>query len=127
MDDTSETVWQQAKDLLQHHQKKDKGDQTPIDALNRLFHEAAPDAKSIRLSEMNCGIVSESWTTKMLAGLHRRHVRATPSVEGCSILVVRWQCNQYLIDGSNRVNKWVNESNASNHDVLVIVVVETAS
>src|SRR5437762_13334362 len=108
MDAASETLWGQAKDLLRHHQKKKTGDHTPIDALNRLFHEAAPKAKSIRLNEVNCSIVSESWSTEMLAGLHRKHDRATPKDEDCPILVVRWRCKQYLIDGGNRINKWVN-------------------
>ena len=63
--ENDEALWNQAKELLRHHHQK-SGDPTPVDALNRLFHEAAPEAKSICLSEANCRIVSESWSTEKL-------------------------------------------------------------
>ena len=118
------TLWNRAMELLRHHQKS--GDPTPVDALNRLFQEAAPKAKAIRLSEASCRIASETWSTEQLSLLRRRHDRANPKDEACPILLVHWRGNHYLIDGGNRINKWVNENHEGGHAVLVIRVVEEA-
>ncbi|HEY2786344.1 MAG TPA: hypothetical protein VGJ05_15360 [Fimbriiglobus sp.] len=123
--ENDDALWNRAKELLRHHQKSD--DPTPVDALNRLLHEAAPEASSIRLSEANCRIVLESWLMKKLAGLRRRHDRATPKDEGCPILVVCWRGKQYLIDGGNRINKWVKEKNEGSHAVLVMMLAEEST
>jgi hypothetical protein len=122
--ENGDALWNQAEDLLRHHQKS--SDATPLDALNRLFHEAAPKAKAIRLSNANCRIASESWSTEKLSGLYRRHDRANPKDEACPILLVRWRSNHYLIDGANRINKWLKENKEGEHAVLVIVVADKA-
>ena len=117
-----EALWDRTEELLRYHQKK--SDPTPVDALNRLFHEAASKARSIRLSKANCRVMSESWSTGRLAGLYRRHDQANPDHEECPVLVVCWREKHYLIDGANRINKWVKEQNEDSHAVLVIVLAE---
>jgi hypothetical protein len=112
------SLWEEVNHMLSFHQKKN--DPTPMDALNRLFHEAAPGSKSVRLHEDNCRISTDTRTTKELSLLKRRHKEADPDDESCPVLLVKYNTYDFLIDGCNRVNKWVKENNLDDHNAIVI-------
>ena len=120
MEDVStRAVWEQLYCLLQHHQKKGR-DNSPNDVLNRLFHEYVPQAKQFRLNEQNCYLSMEVWSTTDLANVTRRHDRREPREENCPVVVLLYGTQSYMIDGNNRVNRWVTNNKSSHHNVVVV-------
>jgi hypothetical protein len=95
-------------------------DATPQDVLNRLVHEAIPETWRLRFNVTNCIIRECSWSTAALDTLERRHSKDAPRQEEAPIIAFVYEGRARLIDGNNRVNKWVRERNANNHTVLLI-------
>lgn len=111
-------LWELAYSCLEHHRKSNDG--TANDALNRLVREYVPAARDVRLGEENCSIREESWTNDQLAQVARRHSRANPKHEAGPLLVVVYNGVGYLVDGNNRVNKWIAQQDIGFHPVLII-------
>jgi hypothetical protein len=108
-------LWKRVLEALDFHKKK----HTPIHALNRLFHEHREDLPGVQLNNTTCNLSCDSRSTEQLSQF-KRHTRCNPADETYPILVVRYEDTEYLIDGGNRINKWVNAKDTNLHDVIVI-------
>lgn len=120
MDTTQETLWKEASEILRHHQKTQ--DKTPIDALNRLFGEHFPAYLKIpHLNEDTVKLRKESRKIGDLKKVIRRDcLTKGPNNTDVSVVLVKWDKNEYLVDGRRRTNLWAAESNAELHPVIVI-------
>lgn len=119
---TQEELWKEVSDILRHHQKtKDK---TPIDALNRLFGEYFPASINIpHLDERTTNLRKESRTLEELKKVIRRDcLTKGPNQVDISVVLVKWDKNEYLVDGRRRTNQWAGEGNAEAHPVIVIQI-----
>ncbi len=63
----------------------------------------------------------EQWTTLELSEPRRGHNRTTPSYSGQPIILVfiKGEVIPGLIDGTNRINRWIVEENNDEHDVNI--------
>ena len=122
----NEHLWNELCECLKWHNKPGK---TSIDTLNRLFVEQR--SKCVRcntvnhviLTKSNSGAAKENWTTRQLTERlipTMRHDRKTPKCEHGPIVVVSLPDHYHIIDGSNRVNKWISANVNGLHEVLVV-------
>lgn len=115
------TLWQWLERVLAHHRKS--RDATAIDTLNRLFKEQLrrDGATTIpRLERETCSIRKESWNPEELRRLIVWHPKKCPRSENDPVVAVEYGGKHYMVDGSNRANKWRAESDPGEHEVIVI-------
>ena len=119
-DATQSELWSEVSNTLRHHQKKQ--DETPIDALNRLFREYFPTHLKIPLlNESTTRLQKESRTINELKKVIRRDcLTKGPDKIDVSVVLVKWCQNEYLVDGRRRTNLWAGEGSDDPHPVIVI-------
>ena len=100
---------------MRHHQKT--WDATPLDALNRIFHESSPEPA---ISEHSCDISKVSLTAAELKSLRVAHSRIKPYRSTDPIVVVRWRGVTYVVDGNRRVNTARSSPGNEGLDAIVI-------
>lgn len=111
-------------ELLKWH---NKGSDSCIDTLNRLWRKhsdvvsmSAEERMALPfLSEDMLGVRAELWPLKHLLELKRSHTRDVPQFFS-PIVVLRWFNQNFLLDGTTRVNFWAKHGNTGPHAVLVI-------
>ena len=115
-------LWNEVSEILRHHQKT--SDKTPTDALNRLFSEYFPTNINIpRLNVKTTDLRKESRTLDKLKKVIRRDcLTKGPNKLDISVVLVKWDKNEYLIDGRRRTNQWAGEGNMKSHPVIVIQI-----
>lgn len=118
-DALDQVIWELLYCLLRHHQKIGR-DASASDVLDRLFHEYVPQAQHVRLTEENCHARMEAWFTDKLARVKRKHDGKEPRHENCPVVVLSYEGCDYLIDGNNRVNKWVEDNSQVSHNVVIV-------
>ncbi len=113
--------------LFAHHVKK-RVDATPLHAFNRVAAERA-GLQGINLpwiDEENATENLEKWPLKELVALPRKHDRNKPRSTGDPVIVVLYQNQKILVDGTTRINRWGIDGNGP-HDVLVVTVDDPAN
>lgn len=116
-------LWKEVSEILRHHQKQPK-DKTPIDALNRLFGEYFPRSINVpHLNDKTTNLRKERRTLDELKKVIRRDcLTKDPNQTDISVVVVKWDKNEYLVDGRRRTNQWAEEGNVEPHPVIVIQI-----
>ena len=103
-------------------------DRTVDAVLNRLFRESLNRSRRSRrgrrppLDLDKLEVLPETWDIERLGALDRPHEGAAPKCEDLPIIVVRWENVDYLVDGTNRINKWVADGRTEPAAVLAIIV-----
>ena len=103
------------------------GDRTPFDAFRRLLAKNinAPDWTGFDhypVEKHQIRSYREKRTTEELTELPRGHDNAAPKQQNCPIIIAIHEGQERLLDGNNRINLWINQGNADEHDVNVHIV-----
>lgn len=114
------TEWAEVKDQLWHHAHK-HDDSDPIRALNRILHEMARDCPEVN---------DEAWRAARMTlpiadtpELVRKHRKKAPRVSDRPPVLVRHRGSMYVVDGTNRINLWLEEGRKS----AEVIVLEQAA
>ena len=117
-------LWDQVWDILGYHAK---GQATPQETLLRLIdeqfqvHLRQPIPADLAIEAMKPR--REGWTTSDLDKLRRKRERT--GVQGDRsqpIVVLRWSGQDFLIDGTRRINERVAQQVEGTHPVIVLSV-----
>lgn len=117
-------LWEELYEVLRHHNISGASCQ---DTLNRLFrkipHLSERNDLPI-LSEQTVRVSKESWNIGNLRKLiTEKHITDNiPSKTEPPVVVIRWQNDDYLIDGRRRINQWMRIGKDGTHVVLLIEV-----
>ena len=103
-----------------------KGTDTDQQTLNRLFRKAlAPEGKTDLplLTPETVQISKRPWPVAKLKELLTKvhHTELKPKNTEGSVVVLRWQNKNHLLDGRRRINCWIRSSDASSHQVLLVL------
>ena len=114
MSDT-DALWERVRAAFGYHQIKGI-DKTPQAALNRIA------AKCIHVSfdPSNCTVHEEFLSLDDLRQLKRYHDKDRPLREDDPIVVLVYQGQRFVIDGNQRVNKWLKEGSTERRSALII-------
>ena len=110
----------EVKELIDHHTKIDRG-HTVDDTLFRLFYERGYSFPALKFDTMKIERVQRD--TEWLNQLDRWHEREKDidaEHELRPIVVVQYQGTFYLIDGNNRVTKWLRENSTKPRKVFIL-------
>ena len=97
-----------------------KKDESHAETLNRLVNERFNGLPALELNTRTCSIREDVWATECLRALEPKHARADPKRDGGVIIVVECRGRKLLVDGNNRVNRWLREGSRASHRLLVI-------
>ena len=113
----AEVLWSQIHAAFKAHQIP-RIDQTPQMAMDLIA------AKCIGLSfnPDNCDVNEVMLSLDDLKQLKRYHKEANPKRDGDAIVVLVHDGYQFVIDGNKRVNKWVNDEDATPRRALIVKV-----
>ena len=113
-------------DCLRSHLHGKWGDRSPLDVFNRLL------AKSIRppgwtpnthanVQREQIASRKEKWTTAALSELTRGHNSQVGVDVPWPIILAEYE-GMRVLDGNHRINRWVELSDARDHDVYIHTV-----
>ena len=116
-------LWTQVHGAFKAHQIAPT-DRTPQIAMNRIAAKCIglsliPDCGEF-FSQDNCDVYEEVLSLDDLKRLKRYHTRANPLLNGDPIIVLLYGEDRYVIDGNNRVNKWVNDEDPTPRRALIV-------
>ena len=111
-------LWRLAYSSLEHHRKAK--DHSANAVLNRLVNERFPSGPRLELNETTCVVSEHEYSTRELESFEKWHDRDTPARDGGSIVIVECRGRHLLIDGNNRVNRWIQENSSDLHNAIVI-------
>lgn len=97
-----------------------KRDDSRAETLNRLANERFDGMSALELNARTCSIREEVWATELFREVEPKHAGADPKRDGGVIIVVECRGRKLLVDGNNRVNRWLKEGSRDSHRVLVI-------
>ena len=100
---------------------KPKASESARQCLNRLVRERIAN-KALEVNEKTAVIQKDLWPTENLRILKRWHERTNNIDDPRPIVVVQYRDEMLLIDGNNRVNRWLSDSQISEHSVLLITL-----
>jgi hypothetical protein len=115
---SADDLWRLVYSSLEHHRKAK--DPSAHAVLNRLVNERFPSGPRLELNDTTCAIGEHEYSTRELEGFERWHKRDTPASDGGSIVVAQCRGRNLVIDGNNRVNRWIRESSRDLHHAIVI-------
>jgi len=123
-------LWRQVEEAMSHHRKEKAGDITGMDALNRFWKTKVAEDGDIdappHIGETTCAIRTETWNTKKLSEKigYIRHKGAAPKQDDGALIGIDWKEKIFLIDGANRLNRWVENNDTAVHEIILISVNE---
>ena len=94
-----------------------------VSELNRLLRKWFPAAPEAYISEEH-SVLQQKWLTpqELDSQLRRGHARAAPRrVNGIPLLAVQYEGGIYMLDGTNRINGWLQSGDTELHEVIIIV------
>jgi len=125
-----DAVFQQTLECLRYHCHPKWGDRNAVDVFNRLL------AKNIRpvgwtrnthldIQQDQIASRQEQWPTSDLARLRRSHDRQSPLSSDAPIVLAEYMGVVHLLDGHNRINRWVSEGDNRTHLVNIHAITGT--
>ena len=115
-------LWKRIEAIFEWHQKPEK-DTSSIQALNRLAQEQVQSHDLPPLAPLtdktSFSVLAASWPINELAKLPRRHARTKPAYDAGPVVVLQ-HYGYWLLDGNNRINKWISENSTIPHEVLIV-------
>ena len=91
-------------------------DRTPQMAMDRI----AAKCIGFSFSPDNCEVDEEVLSLDNLKQLKRYHKEANPARNDEPIIVLVYDGDRFVIDGNKRVNKWVNDEDATSRRALIV-------
>ena len=91
-----------------------------VSEVNRLLRKWVHDLPQNYFNEENSTIRCEWLTTKELTIFTRGHDRATPRRTNGPILVAEYRGTSYMLDGTNRINRWLKDGSAEKHEAIIL-------
>lgn len=120
-------VLEQSLQMLRHHYHPEWGDRSLMDVFNRLLSKnirqpgwKRTDHMDVRIGQIRS--FRDQRSTAELTQFPRTHDRDKPIKEDCPIIVVVYAGQDRLLDGTTRINYWVNTGNSDLHDLNVHVI-----
>jgi hypothetical protein len=123
MSDSPE-LWRRVHAAFEGHSRNDPSTQA---GLERIAKKCLGLTERRPFNQTNCTIRAEVFHPEQLASLVRYHDRTKPQREGQAIVVLEYQGRRFVIDGNNRVNKWVAEKRLEPFEAIVIAANEGAA
>jgi hypothetical protein len=115
---SADDLWQIVYARLEHPRKAK--DHSANAVLNRLVNERFPSGPPLELNQTTCSIGEHEYSTRELEAFERWHKRDTPASDAGSIVVAQCRGRSFVIDGNNRVNRWIRENSRDLHRAIVI-------
>ena len=124
---TGDEILDETLAWLQGHFIPRWGDREYFDPFNRLLAKAirAPgwkDGDHMDVTPDQITSRRETRTTSELGNFTRGHERRKPARQECPIIVAEYQGVEYLLDGNNRINLWIDQEDTREHPVNVHVI-----
>jgi len=91
-----------------------------ISEVNRLLAKWINGLPPNYLNETNCAIRREWLPTEELLKFTRGHSRNNPRKTDGPLLVAEYRGTSYMLDGTNRINRWLQDGNAEKHEVIIL-------
>ena len=88
--------------------------------LKKLVNERFGRAGGIEVNEQDWSIRTEVVSMDRIKDFERKHNRASPRQFDGPLVAAEFRACQFLIDGTNRVNRWLLERSSREHEVLII-------
>lgn len=120
----SSELWQRVYAAFERHSHKDPSTHA---GLERIAKKCLGLAETKPFNPTNCAIRSERLLAEQLVPLVRYHARMNPRRDGGAIVVLEYQGHAFVIDGNNRVNKWVADKQPGPFEAIVITPHEDAA
>ncbi len=117
--------WTFVERQMLHHRTHGDGDGDGMAVLNRVFGEYLAEsgmARVPRIGRDTCSITIANLTPLELMTTVRRHHRARPRTEADPPIMVCHEKRMYVVDGSNRINKWLGSGAAVERPAILIEV-----
>jgi hypothetical protein len=115
-----DALWDETEELMRQHVKANAGDQTPTDAMNRIFRERVRGSLPFRIARSSCRIRKETLAVRALRSCSFERTTDPPHSIDKPLVAVEWSGDCYLIDGRKRLNKAIRERSPSEFEVLII-------
>lgn len=106
---------------MRYHRKR--GDRDGMATCNRVFAEYASESGLARVPQIspdNCSISVVTLTPVQFMATVRRHHRSRPRSETDRPVLISYDDRLYVVDGNNRINKWLGSGEASERDAILI-------
>jgi hypothetical protein len=95
-----------------------------INRLLRKWHFHLPDDY---ITLHNCAIRREWLTPQQLSHFTRGHPRSAPKRVSGPLVVVEYQGETYMLDGTNRINRWLADGDREPHETVILTPQRTAA
>lgn len=89
-------------------------------ALNRIAAKCLKREGAQSYDPSNCDIHREILTYQQLTELRRHHARKNPARDCEPIVVIHFAGERWVVEGNNRVNKWLVDGSARPRSAIVI-------
>lgn len=96
-------------------------DYTPLNAITRIIQEDI-DRTLQEITPNNCDLREEYVSLGNLRKFIRRHSKCNPRSENGALIALEHANSFYIIDGNNRLNKWLNQPHSPQQECRIIVI-----
>ena len=116
-----DVLWKQVYAAFKAHQIPDV-DRTPQMAMDRITAKCIGLSSDcwVSFSQDNCNVYEVVLSLDDLKKLTCYHTRSIPLINGDPIILLLYGGDRYVIDGNNRVNKWVKEEDPTPRRALFL-------
>ena len=101
-----------------------QGDPTPQIGLNRIAAKCLQLKTTQSFDCSNCTVREVFLPLHEISQFDRHHERDRPRRESGSIVVLSYSGKHYVLDGHNRISKWMKEGSTELRSVLIITLRE---
>lgn len=112
----SDDLWSALDNALTLKRRRD----ATVARLNQLLQKRFPDMPDGYLTAGNCELSREMLTAVQLQQFNPRHDRTEPHQMNGPLVVFEQRGERYLFDGTNRLNVWLRDGDAEEHETIIV-------